>query len=226
VRYVLPDSPGMLAAAFVRPQPRFFDPAVAPSFSLALSLAARVTLNVPAAGDAATITATLPAGRAQLRLRLPLVRKPQTVELTAIDDAGRVAADRLEIYPKGWLTLTRAQIDLLGAISSVPKFEAGYSGSGILGCRRLAPGRIDCRLSANVGPCDAIATIMLRRGLILWGSYKCRGGYRVRPLWTRKPRVLRRSDFACHQDDDWCAKHPLARPFAWGTDDEYASLGL
>jgi hypothetical protein len=221
VRYVAPQAPALFAASFLDAQSRVFARGATADLSVALTLPGTVTVAVGSAGSAPQ---ELPAGASTVSLPAPMGAKPVTVTLTATGAAGAEAHDSLQLFPAGWLPLARASIDAEKLAFNVPRLHEGFTGaSAILGCRRLGPARVDCRMTENRKRCDGVISVMLRGGKLAWGEYRC--PLRKKPAWRSRPRVLKRRHLAC-VEDPWCDKHPLALPFGWGPDRVIAYKGI
>jgi hypothetical protein len=128
-------------------------------------------------------------GAGESRLALPpgpLGRDPLPVTLTATDAAGDRAFDRTRIFPEHWLP------DEAGELVA---YAVGL-GVNVGECRRFGRRRVDCEVSRDVG-CDTVASVLLVRDRLRWGTYPCRGNrvFHRRPRYTRRPRPLRPADW-------------------------------
>lgn len=178
VRYVAPAAPGRLAVAVQRDTRRILP---TQAIGVALTLPATVALEV--AGR--TTTLALPAGASEVPLPGPLpAGRALLVRVTATDTAGRRAFDRAHLYPEGWLPTATARL----VVSTLHPHAAPS------GCRRLGPGRVDCRLLAPTG-CRS-ATMRLAGGRLRTASYPC-----DRP---RRSRPLRTAQWTCSVDPPFC----------------------
>jgi hypothetical protein len=139
---------------------------------------------------------SLPAGESRVALPV-LAGRPHTLTVTAEDAAGRVAVDRAQLVPRGWLADEFGRAVARGLVSDV--LDRSYSGGGILRCRRIAGDRIDCELSDDARRCDTTVAVKLGAdGRLRWGTYRC--GDAQRPRLRR----LRRSDYTCQLGDPSC----------------------
>ena len=200
VRYLAPSAPALLASAIVRDADRFFTPGAPAVVTVAASAPATVTLTV----GSATVTAAVGPGISRIALPVLSKRKPYRVALTATDAAGRVAADRTDLFPRGWLPVEVAGYAAAGlAFRATP--WGSLSGDPVTGCRRFSPARLDCGLTDDGGDrCKIAVTIRLgadRR--MRWGAYRC--PLRARPRLQRRLRPFVARDTSCEISDTSCA---------------------
>jgi len=178
LRYVAPAAPGRLAVAVQRDARR-----ILPTRGIGVALTLPATVAIGVAGR--TTTLALPAGASEVPLPGPLpAGRALLVRVTATDAAGRRAADRAHVYPRGWLPTATAHL----VLSTLHPHAAPY------GCHRLGPGRVDCRLLAGSG-CRA-ATVRLAGGRLRTGSYRCDGPRAAGPLRT--------AQWTCMTDPPFC----------------------
>jgi hypothetical protein len=202
VRYLPTASPGMLAVAVRRDRDRIFDPGLPAHTTVSLTGAADVTVSVSdGSRRVAQIHAALGAGES--RLELPrLARRPHTITISAQDASGRVATDHAALLPRGWLAMTLARATAAELVFTVTAADS-ISGDGILGCRRMSAGRVDCSVSPEGELCDTVASVRLGAdGRLRWSAYDC-------PIRATAPprlalRRVTRADLNCDVDDTGC----------------------
>jgi hypothetical protein len=202
VRYLPPPSGGMLAVAVRRDRDRIFDPDRPAHATVALTGAADVTVSVSdGRRQVAQLQAALGAGESRLELP-PLARRPHTISISARDASGRVAADRAAHLPRGWLALTLARATAHELAFTVTGADS-ISGDGILGCRRMAAGRVDCSVSPDGEICETVASVRLGAdGRMRWSAYNCPIRTQARP--RLRLRRVARADLTCEAGDTGC----------------------
>jgi hypothetical protein len=205
VRYVTPATPALFAAALSRD--RYFVPGRPRAFTAHVSAPSSVRVDIyDGSTKIATGGVTADTGTVAVPVGTGLPNRPLVVELIAVQAGGRWASDRLALYPRGWLTDSRARIyanELAPATKGWPSAYAG--GELILDCRRFSPTRIDCRAGASENSrCDVVVSVTLRHGGPWWGSYPC--PYRQRPAYRDRPRRLRGADLICEAETLDCPR--------------------
>jgi hypothetical protein len=198
IRYLPPLQAPRLAVGVRRDRDRIFTPGTPASITVSLTAPAEVGVALSdGSREVAALRTTLPAGDTRIDVP-PLSGVPHVVELTATDAAGRVAQDRADLLPRGWLADRVGRMVARGLIFSATG-ASSVSGEGVGPCRRIAPGRIDCAMEPDER-CDVVATIRLGAdGRLRWGTYPCPIGRHTRTI--KRPRPLRRRDFSCSAPD-------------------------
>ena len=195
IRYVAPPAPGLLAVAVVRDDQRFV-----PGRPFTVTVAA----TAPATVDIGTMSLAVPAGRTSVTVPAQ-ANAPARVSLVATNAVGQIATDRVDLLPRGWLADDLARYAARGLIFRATDWT-GVSGDALVGCRRFAPGRVDCALDdRGRDRCRAVVTIRLGADHRLrWGAYAC--PYRSRPSLRRRLRPFARADTSCEISDTGCVR--------------------
>ena len=201
VRFLPAPFGAMLAIGLRRDRDRIFAPGRPAFTTVSLTAPAEVTITVKHGGTVVTTSShELAAGES--RIGLPaLGRERYTVELSARDASGRVAADRASVQPRGWLASTLAR-SLAEALVFSGTTAPDYGGSGVGRCRRFAPGRVDCVLLPRSRYRTVLTTRLAAGQRLRWGTYRgpiARHRRLVGPL-----RNLRRRDYSCEETDTSC----------------------
>ena len=172
IRYLAPASPGRFVAAVRRDRAGVFRLGSAVAVSVALSVPATVSLSLSRDGRrVAAAEVSLPAGTSRVALGANLPAAAHDIQLTAMRIlSGRIATDRTAAVPLGWLPDELARYVAQGVIFTATDW-GGYQDSGMLGCRRIAAVRVDCRLAQEGARCDRVVAVWLngRRAAALGG---------------------------------------------------------
>lgn len=201
IRYLAPPVPGLLATALARDHDRFFRPGQPAAVTVISTAAATARVHVRVHGRTiATLDVAVPAGRSRVALPSFTQRARHRVTLAVADAAGRVSLDRVDLFPRGWLTEEAARYAARGAIFSVADWPQAF----VVGCRRFSTARVDCGLTDVDGRrCKIALTFRLGADRRLrWGSYRC--PYRSHPKLRRRMRLIAAKDTRCESSDVSC----------------------
>jgi hypothetical protein len=220
IRYLAPAAPGLLATALARDSDRFFTPGRPAAVTVVSTAATTVNISVRVReGTPAALESAVPAGRTRIELPLLAERAPSRVALASTDAAGRVSVDRVDLFPRGWLTDEVARYAARGLMFRATGWSSA-SGDALVGCHRFSPARVDCGLDDHNGRRCKIV-VSLRLGLdrrLRWGTYSC--PYRTHPKLRRRIRPFAGTDTSCEVSDTGCV--PLSgrlrdsRLLPWG----------
>jgi hypothetical protein len=201
IRYLAPAAPGLFAVAIARDADRFFTLDAEAAVTLAATAPATVTLSFGSYKQ----TVAIPAGRTRVGLLALGTLAPYTFSLRATDAAGRIAVDRLQLLPHGWLTDEVVRYAARGLQFAATGWSS-VSGDALVGCRRFGPRRVDCGLDDKGGrSCEIVVTIRLGADRRLrWGAYRC--PYRTRPHLQRRLRPFAAHDTSCEVSDTGCVR--------------------